>query len=225
MQGVGAGWMKRRRKGRKEGRKKEKRECTAHVWPIRSESSRRHPVWASHGVPDEVEEKEKKKAEGSHAPGAFFRSCLLATISCPAIPSFPFSFSHVHEKVDSCVDSVLGRRWRAGAKTKSGKRGEKRDRDSRGPLSEVAIDFSNSPWVPRRLTQSDFLRQASPGIVVKSLWVWPYSGCVLLAQENDLTHWEIVFFLFRKTLFRICEIVFALKINQLKLLGIEYLLW
>jgi len=36
-------------------------------------------------------------------------------------------------------------------------------RGSRGPLSEVTIDFSNSPWVHRRLTQSDFLR--SPSVI------------------------------------------------------------
>jgi len=39
MRGDGAvGWMKRKRERRKEGRKEEKRECAAHVWPIRSKS-------------------------------------------------------------------------------------------------------------------------------------------------------------------------------------------
>jgi len=76
---------KEKRKGRKEGRKRKKRmrgTRVAHSFRILPPP----PSGVDRGVPDgaeEEEEEEKKKAEGSHAPGAFFRNCLSATVSRP----------------------------------------------------------------------------------------------------------------------------------------------
>ncbi|KYN07106.1 Arginine kinase [Cyphomyrmex costatus] len=72
-------------------------------------------VWASREVLDEAEEEEREKKKEQRVvtlQGHFSEAACRLPYPAQPIPlpsSLIHSFSHVHEKVDSCVDSVLGR--------------------------------------------------------------------------------------------------------------------